>query len=490
MKQAIIIGSGIAGIAAALRLRKKGYKVDVYEASKIAGGKLGLVEGNGYRFDMGPSLFTLPYLVDELFELYGKNPKDYFDYYQNEVSCNYFFDDGSKLTFYTEKQSLKKEIEEKLEVSAEPLIQYLEDSEKMYEITAPIFLERSLHINRNYFKKDVWKALINLPKLHLNKNMHQVGLKKLNHPKLVQIMDRYATYNGSDPYRAPGVLTMIPHLEQNIGTFFPKSGMRSIVLSLLKLAEENDITFHTATPVQEIIVENKKSVGVKVNSKTISADIIVSNADVFYTYKKLLPHEKHPEKQLNQERSSSALIFYWGIKKEFPELDLHNIFFSQDYEQEFKDLFKSDRPYEDPTVYVHVSSKLVKEDAPKEHENWFVMVNTPIDQGQDWAVIKEEIRKNALRKLSKIMGENIESLIDFEETLSPQDIDQKTGSYQGALYGTSSNHKYSAFFRHPNFKKQIENLYFCGGSVHPGGGIPLCLLSAKIVSNLCPKVET
>lgn len=487
MKKAVVIGSGIGGIASALRLRKKGYAVEVFEAFDQAGGKLGIVEGNNFRFDMGPSLFTLPRLVDELFELYGKNPKDYFEYYENPISCNYFFEDGQNLSFYIDKQQLSEEIEKKLNVSAQPLLKYLEDSRKMYEISAPIFLERSLHITKNYFKKDVWKALINLPKLQLNKNMHQVGERKLNHPKLVQIMDRYATYNGSDPNRAPGVLTMIPHLEQNIGTYFPKKGMRSIVESLLKLAEENGIKIHTSAPVEGIITEQKKATGIKVNGEKIMADVVVSNADIYYTYSKLLPQEPRPDKQLDQERSSSALIFYWGINKEFKELDLHNIFFSEDYEKEFNHLFQKEKPYEDPTVYVHVSSKLVKEEAPEGKENWFVMVNTPIDKGQDWNEIQKEVKKQVLKKLGRILKTNIEDLIAFEDVLTPKKIDLRTGSYQGALYGTSSNHKYSAFLRHPNFKKSIKNLYFCGGSVHPGGGIPLCLLSAKIVADLCPE---
>lgn len=485
MQKAVVIGSGIGGIATALRLRHKGYHVEVFEAFDQAGGKLGIIEGKGFRFDMGPSLFTLPRLVDELFELYGKKPKDYFDYYKNPVSCNYFFEDGQRLSFFADKNQLKEEVEKQLEVNAEPLLKYLDDSRKMYEVSAPIFLERSLHVTSNYFKKDVWKALINLPKLQLNRNMHQVGLKKLNHPKLVQIMDRYATYNGSDPYRAPGVLTMIPHLEQNIGTYFPKKGMRSIVDSLLKLARENNIEIHTSSPVEEIIIKGRKAVGIKVNGETILADKVVSNADIYYTYKKLLPKEKEPTRQLDQERSSSALIFYWGMKKEFPELDLHNIFFSEDYEKEFKALFQDEAPYEDPTVYIHVSTKLVKEDAPEGKESWFVMVNTPIDKGQDWTTIKAEVRKNVLGKISRMLGENVEELIEFEDSLDPHLIDTRTGSYQGALYGTSSNHKYSAFFRHPNFRKKIQNLYFCGGSVHPGGGIPLCLLSAKIVADVC-----
>ena len=190
---------------------------------------------------------------------------------------------------------------------------------------------------------------------------------------------------------------------------------------------------------------------------------------------------------LRQPRSSSALIFYWGIRKEFHALDLHNIFFSEDYNQEFKYIFKKQQVYNDPTVYVNITSKENKSDAPKGCENWFVMVNVPSNTGQDWDNIINNVRSNILKKLSISLSVNLEDLIESETVLDPRLIESKTNSYQGALYGASSNNKFAAFLRHPNFSQQISNLYFCGGSVHPGGGIPLCLLSGKIVSDLILK---
>ena len=181
------------------------------------------------------------------------------------------------------------------------------------------------------------------------------------------------------------------------------------------------------------------------------------------------------------------MIFYWGIKKKFPELDLHNIFFSNDYKQEFENIFEKFTVGEDLTVYVNITSKDNPTDAPDGCENWYVMVNTPFNNGQDWKVISNRIRKNVIKKLNKLLKVKLEDLIEEEMTIKPSEIEQKTKSYLGALYGTSSNSKISAFLRHPNFSRNISNLYFCGGSVHPGGGIPLCLMSAKIVSELIPK---
>ena len=210
--------------------------------------------------------------------------------------------------------------------------------------------------------------------------------------------------------------------------------------------------------------------------------------DVVPTYRKLLPYLKAPEKTLQQERSSSALIFYWGIKKEFSQLGLHNILFSEDYKTEFDHLFKHHTLYDDPTIYINITSKYEKKDAPKGSENWFVMINAPSNKGQNWDKMIPIARKNILNKLSRNLKINIEELIEFEDVLEPRTIESKTSSYQGALYGAASNNRYAAFLRHPNFHRKIDNLFFVGGSVHPGGGIPLCLLSAKIVDDLTPKV--
>jgi phytoene dehydrogenase-like protein len=200
-----------------------------------------------------------------------------------------------------------------------------------------------------------------------------------------------------------------------------------------------------------------------------------------------LPREKAPERSLKQERSSSALIFYWGIKKEFPELDLHNIFFASDYKKEFDVLFEGKDVADDVTVYIHISSKDEKADAPVGCENWFVMVNVPGNKGQDWDALIPQIRSRVILKLNRLLNTDVESLIEAEQVLDPRGIEARTQSYQGSLYGAASNNRFAAFLRHPNFSSRIKNLYFCGGSVHPGGGIPLCVMSGKIASEIILK---
>jgi phytoene desaturase len=280
---------------------------------------------------------------------------------------------------------------------------------------------------------------------------------------------------------------MIPHLEQHYGTFFPKGGMYSITKALFNLAKDLGIEFQFGKKVNRILVEDGQAKGVMLNDEVILADLVVSNMDIVPTYRKLLPEQKAPEATLKQERSSSALIFYWGMKAEFPELDLHNIFFSKDYKAEFDNIFHENSISEDPTVYINISSKDEPSDAPEGQENWFVMVNAPGDHGQDWEHLIQRTRENILRKLERLLGKDIRSLVAVEQILDPRGIEKNTSSYQGSLYGAASNDRLAAFLRHPNFSRNIKSLYFCGGSVHPGGGIPLCLLSGKIVADLISK---
>jgi phytoene dehydrogenase-like protein len=206
--------------------------------------------------------------------------------------------------------------------------------------------------------------------------------------------------------------------------------------------------------------------------------------DVYYTYLHLLQDKMSASKVLKRERSSSALIFYWGIAKEFPSLHLHNIFFSKDYPAEFRHLFEYKKMFSDPTVYINITSKMEPGQAPAGKENWFVMVNAPAGSERFTKGLIEQSRLDILSKLNRMMGVDLEPLIETEETLTPGDIESKTDSYMGSLYGTSSNSKWAAFLRHPNFSSRIRGLFFTGGSVHPGGGIPLCMKSAKIVSEL------
>lgn len=486
MKSAVV-GSGIAGIASALRLKAKGYDVDVFEQNDYTGGKLHSFQRGDYRFDYGPSLFTMPHLVDELFGLFEVDPKSYFQYKKKDSICNYFWEDGQQFQVKADKEEFIKDASKTFNESEQHLSDYLKSTQNKYELTSSLFLEKSLHKLGTYLSKDTVKAIFNLSKLHLDSSLNEVNEKYFDHPKLVQLFNRFATYNGSSPYKTPGIMSMIPHLEMNYGAFIPKHGMHDISKSLTQLARDVGIEFHLNQKVDEIIYDNGKVNGLKINQKVENFDLVVCNMDVYSAYNSLLKKATAPKKTLEQERSSSALIFYWGVDKTYKELDLHNILFTENYEKEFDHLFNKKYFADDPTVYINITSKEVNGDAPEGSENWFVMVNAPTNCGQDWAAQTTYIREKVIAKINKCLGTKIQNHIEVEHVETPESIESATSSFQGSLYGTSSNNKFAAFLRHPNFSSKIKNLYFCGGSVHPGGGIPLCLLSAKIVSDLVPK---
>lgn len=478
-----IIGAGIAGIATAIRLAARGHEVTVFEANAYPGGKLSEIELNGYRFDAGPSLFTMPQYVEALFEAAGESIEAHFRYQRMASTCNYFWPDGTTLRAWAEPAAFAREAEQKLGVPAAKVETFLAKSARKYALAGHIFLEKPLNRLATWLNWSALKATFYLPYFDLFTSMHRVHTQWFRSEKMVQLFDRYATYNGSNPYKAPGMLTIIPHFEHNIGVFYPEGGMHQITQSLYKLSLRKGVQYHFNSPVTEILTQNERAIGLQTAEKQYVFDRIVSNMDVFYTYRKLLPNIPAPEQILRQPKSSSALIFYWGVKAAFPEMDLHNIFFAEDYQAEFQAI-ESGNVVEDPTIYVNITSKYTAKDAPEGAESWFVMVNVPCNSGQNWDALIPVIRQNTLRKLSKALGKSVEPLIACEAILDPRGIEQKTASHLGALYGYSSNTQMAAFLRHANHSNRVKNLYFVGGSVHPGGGIPLCLLSAQITDTL------
>lgn len=479
-----VIGTGIAGLASAARLAAKGHKVTCFEANSYFGGKLTAFETKGYRFDAGPSLFTLPYLVDEVFLACNKNPRDYFNYKKLKTACHYFFDDGTCFAAPADSEALSKTLSEHFNGSEEDFANYLNESRKKYERVGKIFVENSLHKASTWLKPSTFKAWLYLPSYHLLSSMNKVNSKRFTDKNAVQFFNRYATYNGSNPYTAPGLLTMIPHLEFGTGTFLPEGGMHSITQSIYNLCCDLGVTFHFNTKVEKIQKKNNKIVSLNTADKEYTFDAYVCNADIGKAHSTIIDDPQKKNKILSREPSSSALVFYWGINKEFPELDLHNIFFGNNYEEEFNSIFKTAQLPNDPTIYINITSKHIKTDAPANSENWFVMINLPANTGYYTDEIKIAARKKIIEKINRTLNTNIENHIAVEEVLDPIHIEQKTGSLYGSLYGTSSNNRMAAFQRPANFDNKTTNLYYCGGSVHPGGGIPLCLNSAKIVSEL------
>jgi len=483
-QKVIVIGGGIAGLAASIRLSAKGFKVTLLEANQTVGGNLGEISNQGFRWDTGPSILTKPEYIEELFRICDKNPEDYIRFQKVEPLFRYFFTDGTFIDSFSDRKKFEAELKTKSTESFFHVNKLLDDSKEIFRLTNEVFLERSLHEFRNYFDLATIRGILRFNRVRAFSSMHAYNRKAFSDKRLVQLFDRYASYNGSNPFEAPATLNVITHFAVNNGSFLPEGGMISIPKSLHRLAMESGVDIKISCPAKKIVIENNKVSGVETDTGFIPADIVVSNADVHYTYKNLLTDFRMPRIVESQPRSSSVIVFYWGINKVVPELELHNTFFGEDDKIEYDALFRDHTITDDPTVYLYNSSKMNQSDAPPGMSNWFVMVSAPHNSGQDWNKIVPGVKRNVLKKISSMLKEDIEPHIISETILTPAMIEKRTNAWLGSIYGNSSNKILSAFLRHPNFSRKIKGLYFCGGSVHPGAGLPLCLLSAKITSEL------
>lgn len=485
-KQAVIIGSGIAGLASSVHLARKGYQVLVLEQHATFGGKLGVFNSKGYRFDMGPSLFTMPEFV---YDLLDDDLSEQFNVHKLETLCHYFWDSPQPFAAHADLDQFTSEASRYFHEDEQNIQSFLKKSKLVYDITSPVFLENSLHKINTYLSQTGIKGIANLWRLDMFKTMNESLEQRFSSDKLIQLFNRYATYNGSNPYQAPATLNVIPHLEFHYGAYLPKKGMRAIAEIIHEQAIRLGVVFKFNSTVKNVRKKSDQIVGIQVDSGVEHpCDVCVSDVDAKVLYRNLLKTEV-PKKIAKAENSSSALIFYWGVKQSFENLDVHNILFSRNYREEFNHLFKHKTIQSDPTVYIHISSKVIQDDAPEGCENWFVMINAPHNNGQDWEAFRAEAREKIIQKINTVLQTDISPLIETEDYLDPILIEQRTSSDKGSLYGSSSNDRMSAFFRQANFTSSYKNLYFCGGSVHPGGGIPLCLLGANILNKIIPDAK-
>jgi len=470
VKKVAVIGSGIGGLSAALHLKAKGYSVVVIEKNDWVGGKIREFSAQGYRFDKGPSLFTSPYLVDAVFEIFGKNPRDYYSYFKLNEACRYFDSNGDALVAYGDLKEFCKEIELKIHPKfANFTANYLQDSYKNYNLSLPLFIKD----NKGLFSLEGLKMMLHYKRMGIFKSLNAYNVQKIKHPFLVKIFNRFATYNGSNPFKAPAVLNCIPALEHGEGSFFPVGGIYSIAKALHQLALEEGVEFILNHEVNELKPFAKQwavdDLGV--------FDAVVINGDFFST-QKILPANFRKKLPSVTELSTSGVVFYWGINRSFPNLGVHNILFSDNYQNEFEILEKG-KIAEDLTVYIHISSKAEQSDAPTGSENWFVMVNVP-PQFLDDAKI-EEIKRRVVAKINSVLHVDIRDCIEYESVFQPKNIYEDTSGFSGALYGYHSN-SLNSMLKRPKNQSDIPGIFYSGGTVFPGGGIPLCMNSGKIVS--------
>lgn len=487
----IIIGSGLGGLSAGVSLASKGYPVKIIEKNEKPGGKMDEVYLKDFRFDTGPSLLTMKFVIEKLFSEAGKRLEDYLEIIPIDPICRYFFADGTQIDAHSNLETMRQMLPPHLQSEGPALQNYLAYSKNIYDLTAELFLFDSIQNINHLTNPLAWKTLFNLPKIDPFRTVHQANKSFFKSEQLIQLFDRYATYNGSDPYQAPATLNIIPHVEYTLGSWYIKGGMYRLAEALTQLATELGVEIQYNTPIQEICVENKKVTGVlSAEGIKYSSSIVLSNSDVVYTHSNLLKdYPKQAKHWENKEPSCSGLVFLWGINKIHPQLSHHNILFSDNYEKEFNEIFKELVPPSDPTVYISITSKTDATHAPQGKENWFVLVNMPwLKDGEENSDAQIDAIRNAIfRRIEKAGLGKIQTYIEQEQILSPSYLRSRTLSNKGSIYGLSSNHRNAAFYRQDNRSRLLKGLYFAGGSAHPGGGIPLVILSGMNAARLIAK---
>lgn len=490
-RTAAIVGAGIGGLAAAALLAKAGNRVTVFEQAGYAGGKAASVQLGAYRFDTGPSLLTMPEVFRAFFARLGKDMRDYLELVPLEPLCTYEFADGTRLNSSSDRMRFAVELEEAGAATEAELVAYLEKSAQLWDLAGELFLTRSLHEPTTYGSKAGVRAILNAARLSPFRSLHEANARAFADPRAAQLFDRYATYNGSSPFRTPATMRIIPHVEYAYGGYALQGGIVALPRALERVARELGVEFRLGARVERIAVEDGRCRGIEAGGEFFPCDWVVSNADVLSTYRALLRKPQAPEARRTErmEPSSSGLVFLWGIARRFPRLAVHNIFFSGDYRDEFDAIFRRlDMPAES-TIYVNITGKLTPGDAPAEGENWFVLLNAPRNAGQDWPALAARAKAAVLARMSRALECEVGALIREEKILAPPDIERDTGSTHGSLYGIASHTPLSAFLRHPNRSRRCRGLYFAGGSVHPGGGMPLALLSGVLAADLAEKYE-
>lgn len=479
-KKVNIVGAGLGGLATACLLAAGGHEVTVFEKNKQAGGKINQIEAGGFRFDTGPSLLTMPFILEELFSRCGADLNRFLTLKPVDPICRYFFRDGTIFSCYQQLDKTLNEIQRFAPADTDSYEQFLSYSSDLYSHTKDAFL-----FNPLYSFQDLRNLnLLDFLKIDAFTTVSDRVDEYFESPHLRQFFKRFTTYNGSSPFQAPATLNVIPHVELNLGGYYVDGGMYNIITSLFKLAQKMGVRFLFDTRITKIEVKQKQARSlIDEDGKRYKADLIISNCDASETYLHLLDEGDISKKQKksirSMEPSCSGFVLLLGINRSYPQLCHHNIFFSGDYEREFRQIFKKKIMPDDPTIYIADTSVSNPGHAPVNGSNLFILVNAPYLSDQyDWQKHELSYAEFIITELENRGLDDLGESIVQQSTITPLDFQEKYRSNRGSIYGTSSNNRLSAFMRPKNKSRQIDGLYVTGGSSHPGGGIPLVILSA------------
>ena len=493
-KSAIVIGAGMGGMAVAARLRNQGFAVTVFEQAATAGGKLARYERDGFVFDLGPSLFTIPAVYRDLFLKSGGALEEAIDLQPLEPAFRYQFVDGSEVTMPgVGPARAARAIQAGLGGdTAKQWTALIQRGSDMWALTRQSVMHSPITSVRDMVP--LFKKLSDITTIAPWRSLRSLGNKYIKDQRLQMILDRYATYTGSDPRKAPAVLATVPYVEQEFGAWHIGGGIAQLAKALYERCLSRGVEFQFNSDVTQIVVEDGKAVGIKLaDGSLISAEVVVANADAQHVYRSLLSHHDSSQglARLNKATPSlSGFVLLLAVKGRTEKLIHHNVWFPNDYNAEFDSVFGTNgvsaQPVKDPTIYVCApDDDLMRPN--QDTEAWFVLVNAPrhgdgSNATFDWS--DPQTSQDYAQHLLDVMasrGFDVRDRLQWLEWRSPADLEFATRAPGGAIYGTSSNGVNAAFLRAAN-RSEVKNLYLVGGSAHPGGGLPLVGMSAEIVA--------
>ncbi|WP_163527253.1 phytoene desaturase family protein [Halobacillus ihumii] len=489
-KKVIVVGAGVAGLASAIRLQHAGYQVELYEKESKPGGKMNQIEIDGYKFDLGPSIVMMPELYREIFELCGRNPDDYIPMEKLDPIYRAYFSDipDSPFDISSDLTELTKTIESISEEDTEGFFKYLHEIYKRFIVAKHDILQRPFRKQTDFYNLPMLKKAM---KLKIFDTADQFIGKYIKSERLKQLISFQTLYIGISPIKSPSFYTMIPMIQFLYGVWFIKGGMYTMASAMEKLFKELGGSIYYNKDVQEICVQNRKTTGIVVDDQKIAADFVVCNADFPYAMKNLVKEPsakgKYTDRKIDRMKySCSCFLLYLGMDRKYEEVEqVHNFIFNEKLDQNLQDIFEG-KKLTNASFYVYIASKMDPSLAPEGKDGLYILMPVSNVASANYEWNEETIqyyRSYVLNELKKIKGfENIDHEIVTETCITPVDFESKFNAYNGATFGLQPILSQSNHMRPQSKATHCENLYFTGSSTHPGAGIPIVLLSAKITT--------